>query len=148
MYAPGRVPAGCGEFHRFPREPSEGCLAAGRQASPRVFSPSFTPPCLFLDTPLPAPLHTHLPGQPATALAAAATVARETATPHAASIPPPSGPPPSPACTATTPWLNPNRWSGPVVAVAGVNWHEASRSCSSNGTRTAAGLSRPRPCTG
>src|SRR4029453_8573100 len=43
----------CGEFHRSPREPSEGCLAAGRQASPRVFNPSFTPPCLFLDTPPP-----------------------------------------------------------------------------------------------
>src|SRR4029450_1842811 len=49
----GRVPVGCGEFHRSPREPSEGCLAAGRQASPRVFSPSFTPPCPFLDTPIP-----------------------------------------------------------------------------------------------
>src|SRR6266700_8433862 len=49
----GRVPASCGEFHRSPLEPSEGSPAAGRQASPRVFSPSFTPPCPFIDRLLP-----------------------------------------------------------------------------------------------
>src|SRR6266700_760973 len=53
VFLMGRVPAGCGEFHRSPREPSEGCLATGRQASPRVFSPSFTPPCPFLGTSIP-----------------------------------------------------------------------------------------------
>src|SRR6266700_1326443 len=33
VFLMGRVPAGCAEFHRSPREPSKGCLATGRQVS-------------------------------------------------------------------------------------------------------------------
>jgi hypothetical protein len=49
----GRVPAGCGEFHQSPLEPSEGYPAAGHQASKRVFSSSFAPPCRRVDRPIP-----------------------------------------------------------------------------------------------
>jgi hypothetical protein len=49
----GRVPAGCGEFPQSPLEPSEGYPAAGHQASKRVFSSSFAPPCRRVDRPIP-----------------------------------------------------------------------------------------------
>src|SRR4029453_8935964 len=78
-----------------------------------------------------------------TPLLAAATAARERATPPGGSTPDPSAQRPSLGSAAATSWLSPSRGSAGAVATARVGWHGASRNYSRHGTRLTAGVSRP-----
>ena len=94
-----------------------------------------------------AQLHDHQPALLKLS-AAVAMVARDITAPHGASTHGPSIRPPSLACTAATTWLSPCHWWARAQPVAVVNWHGASRNCSSSGTPPAADLNPPRPGTG
>src|SRR5262249_22586818 len=77
--------------------------------------------------------------------AAAATVARDSPTPRAATTHGRSTQPPSRAYTAATPWPIPSRWWAKVRRALGANWHGATQSYDTLGRAPAAGASRPRP---
>ena len=77
---------------------------------------------------------------------AAATVARGTVTPHAATTPDRSVPRPSLAFEAASVWLSPSRWSAAAAAGPGVSCYEASKNCHTRGTQPTAAASPPLPC--
>src|SRR6266516_2456384 len=74
------------------------------------------------------------------------TAARGTATPHAATPPDRSVPPPSLAFQAASVWLSPSPWSAAAAAGPGVSCYEASKNCHTRGTQLTAAASPPRPC--
>jgi hypothetical protein len=88
----------------------------------------------------------HSPTMPLTALLAVATVACDTAAPHATSRRGRSVPPPWLESWAATAW--PSRCRGSVRgrATADVSWHGANRGYSMLDTMRAAGVSPPRVC--
>src|SRR5207245_9838501 len=75
----------------------------------------------------------------------AATAARETAAPPAASRRDPSVPRPWQASAAASAWPSPCRASAPAGAEVGVSWREVSRNYSTYDTRPVAAGYRPRP---
>ena len=95
------------------------------------------------------PPHLAAPHEPCllTPPLAAATAARERAGLLANSRHGPSTPPPSRACTAATAWSSRSRGWTRAGAGAGIRSRGANRSCSNNGRRPPAVVTRLRPCT-
>src|SRR2546427_5236935 len=121
-----------------------GIASDGHQPSHPVFTASFGSRQRLVSTMTPHDCTMLMLANPATALAAAATAAPGTVTPHAASRPDPSSQPPPPVYTAATASLSHCPWSAQAQPEASASWHAAGKSCDSPGTAPAAAVRRPR----